>query len=111
MPRNFALIAFACVFAALSSGCQTTQQTARVERPRADSFWSAEGRSATSLVHRQGDGEVRFATRNPSNSGGSFSGLFSGGSGKERIPLPRTQPGGLRNVEREASADQGIGAF
>lgn len=109
MPRLAALPLFLCLLAPLASGCQSTQQTARVERPRGDSFWSADGRSSTSLVARQGDSKFRFASRDSSDSG--IAGFLSSGSGKERIPLPRTQPGGLQGVDGQASAAQGIGAF
>ncbi|MBA3315967.1 MAG: hypothetical protein M3552_12405 [Planctomycetota bacterium] len=111
MPRLPVFPILMCLAASLASGCQTAQQTARVERPRGDAFWTADGRSSTSMVARKGEGEVRFASRDTSNGGTSFSGILSGGTGKERIPLPRTQPGGLRNVDRQASAEQGIGAF
>jgi len=111
MPRLAALLLFLCLSAPLVSGCQTAQQTARVERPRGDSFWSADGRSSTSLVARQGDSKFRFASRDSSDSGSGFAGFLSSSSGKDRIPLPRTQPGGLRGVDQQASAAQGIGAF
>jgi hypothetical protein len=110
MPRIAALPLILCLFAPLVCGCQTAQQTARVER-RGDSFWSANGRSSASLVARQGEGSFRFASRDTSDGSSGIAGFLSSGGGKERIPLPRTQPGGLRGVDRQASASQGIGAF
>lgn len=112
MRRLATLPLCVCLVAPLWSGCQSAQRTARVERTSPGSFWSAEGqKSRTELVStRKGAGEVRFASRSNRNGGSSLSGLLSGG-GSDRIPLPRTDGDGLRNLETPGANDQPIGAF
>ena len=53
---------------------------------------------------------MRFASRANRDSGSGLSGILSG-TRSDRIPLPRTDAGGLRDVDAARPAEQPIGAF
>lgn len=112
MRRFSALPLCVCLAAPLWSGCQSTQQTAQVEPTPPGTFWSADGTPAhTELVaNRDGSPKIRFASR-PSQDGGTPLSNLIPGSGSDRIPLPRTDEGQLRDIETERPNEQPIGAF
>ncbi|MGC1275557.1 MAG: hypothetical protein WBC44_17755 [Planctomycetaceae bacterium] len=112
MRRYAALPLCVCLASPFWSGCQTTQQTAQVEPTPPGSFWSADGQSAnTELVsNRDGEAKIRFASRPRRDGSTTLSNLLPG-SGSDRIPLPRTDEGRLRDIETERPNEQPIGAF
>jgi len=111
--RRLALLPLCvCLAAPFWSGCQTTGQTAQASRTRPGSFLSADGQPLkTELVNnRNGSAKVRFASRPDRDGGSSLSELLPGSTG-DRIPLPRTDAGELRDVDAPPSQQQPIGAF
>ena len=111
---RFPLVPVLCVVTLSTHlvGCQATPESAGTARSQPGSFWSAEGRrSGTELVsRRRAAPTMRFATRSGGESHSAFSGLL-GGSKTDRIPLPRSDEGGLREVDSARASHQPIGAF
>ncbi len=112
MRRLAVLPLCVCLAATCWSGCQSARHTAHVEPPRPGASWSAGGESSRAelVSNRDGEAKVRFASRPGGEGGSSLSNFLPVGSG-DRIPLPRTDDGALRNIDSAGPVEQPIGAF
>ena len=99
------------LLAAIAAGCQGTSGS-RVSRTDNSQFWSANGGNARTLVSGQsGNKEVRLASLRKKQGSSGFTGLL-GSDRAERIPLPRSDGDGFRQIDTPArDSSQAIGAF
>jgi hypothetical protein len=98
-----------CLAAPLVSGCQSASpRTASTAGSRPSGFWSADGKTTQTTVATGRGGSTPF--RLTSTKGRDDAVTRTAGGRAERIPLPRTDVGGLRDVDGSAPA-RSIGAF